>query len=101
MRGMNINGEGFISGAKFVEDKKAFIEETRKRYKKTPVIDMDKVPNGKQMHIGEGIWLKRCPECDIFELIYGGLSFVYTLDMHTYKAHKVDVVGINVAMLSK
>lgn len=95
---INIAGEGVILGASYVADRKAFIEEQRRRYAETPVFPAEAIPSGRGAHIGEGVWLYRCPECSTFALTYGVKSYISKLAEHT-ASHGVAVPGYNAPLL--
>lgn len=66
---------------------------------RTPTIEADDVPRGAYMHLGGGLWLKRCRSCDDYMLSYGTVGYWLPFAEHEY-AHGLDVVGYNVAMLA-
>lgn len=96
-KGENIKPAGMILGAQYVRDVEAFVEENRKRYERSPVIAADDIPRGHRCHVGNGVWLARCRECDDYALTYG-TAWCYEFGMHEYE-HGLDVVGITIGML--
>lgn len=97
--GVNIAGDGVTLGAEYVRDRKAFIYKNRMHYANTPVTPPDNVPRGQYRHIGGGLWLKRCRECDDYIVSYGAVQYYREFAEHEHKTHGLDVVGYNVAML--
>lgn len=91
---MNINGEGVIIG-KLVHKGRSVVEQ----YARTPVYPMDSVPRGRQVHVGEGVWVRRCAACDDYTLSYGSLGYDYELAVHE-DAHGLDVPGYNVPLMA-
>jgi len=69
------------------------------RYAETPVFDPDVVPRGRYAHIGGGIWLRRCRECDDYVRSYGSVAYLYPFARHE-ASHGVDVAGYNTPMLA-
>jgi hypothetical protein len=99
MSGVNVFGEGVIAGLDHVKDRDAYIVEMEDRFAATPVFPQDIIPRGRQAHIGDGVWLKRCQACDDFMLTYG-TAFIMKFALHE-REHGVDVVGVNVPLLSR
>lgn len=65
---------------------------------KTPVWDAEDIPRGRQMHLGKGVWLRRCAGCDDYMLSYGSSGYYYEFAQHE-ASHGLDVVGYNVPMM--
>lgn len=97
MLGTNIAGENVILGADYARDREKFIDETATRFKNTPVFDADVIPRGRTVHIGDGVWLKRCPSCDDYGLTYGT---PYIMEIAKHIADHGNVVpGYNTPLL--
>lgn len=103
--GQNIAGHNVILGFGYikVEALAQRIEENEEKFSKTPVFPADIVPRGRQLHIGNGIWMHRCAGCDDYTLSYG--SFGYLSEHANHEATHEDVlaagiVGYNVGILS-
>lgn len=95
--GENIAGQGVILGAQYVRDFDAFVTKNAAQYSRTPTFPIDEIPRGSRRHLGGGIWLARCRECDNYVLTYG-TAWCYEFGKHE-RDHGLDVVGINVAIL--
>jgi hypothetical protein len=86
--GNNIAGENVILGASFVRDKAGFIAHNEEKYAATPVFGADSIPRGRNAHIGDGIWMRRCTSCDDFTLSYGSIAY-----LHDHAAHEASHLG--------
>jgi hypothetical protein len=98
MLGHNIAGEGVILGAEFVKGKDAFLDKNKARYADTPVFDPDIIPSGRYVHIGDGVWLRRCSDCEDFTLSYGSIIYLREHAQHEL-THGGNVLGANVPLL--
>lgn len=94
-KGNNIAGEFTIGNA--ANERRARLDHIARPDQ--PSYEADIVPNGRAAHVGGGVWLARCLECDDYTLTWGHLGWNYDLAMHT-RAHGVDVVGVNVGMMA-
>ena len=45
-------------------------------YQATPVFGPDDVPRGRTAHIGGGVFLSRCPDCDDYVRTFGAVLFI-------------------------
>jgi hypothetical protein len=73
--------------------------EARFKYAGTPAWLPERVPPGRCAHIGRGVWLTRCHECDYSVAHYGCIPFYATVGPHEVEMHGAQVPGINVGML--
>lgn len=98
--GVNLAGEGVILGTTYLDPDEAeeFIERCATLYAKTPVFAAADVPRGQYIHVGEGVWLKRCRGCDDYVMTYGTILFTPVIGEHE-RTHELDVVGINIPLL--
>lgn len=78
--------DGRITG--FAKDDDPRIEAFAGRYAATPVWDV--IPRGWVAHIGGGIFLHRCRECDDYVRSYGAVLFIRALDIHQREAHGIE-----------
>lgn len=100
MSQVNILGEGFIAGARYVKDIDAFIAKNEARYINTPVFAQEIIPQGRYAHIGDGVFFRRCSACDDFILTYGTVSYIREFAEHE-ASHGLDVPGYNVPLLPR
>jgi hypothetical protein len=98
--GNNIAGADIL-GAKYVRDLDEFFQKNEAKYQETPVFSEDIIPRGASAHIGEGIFLTRCTECDDYALTYGMLGYIYELAQHKTAHGLTDVPGLHVALLAQ
>lgn len=61
------------------------------RYRRTPVFAPEDVPRGRHVHVGEGVWLRRCAHCDAYVRSYGAILCIPAFDAHLREAHNVDL----------
>lgn len=47
----------------------------------------DAVPRGRGGHIGDGVWLQRCGQCDDYALSYGSLPYSNYVRGHERTVH--------------
>ncbi len=88
--------EGIARGpARLTND---FLRSIEQRYRTTPVFDPNTIPRGYRAHIGGGIWMRRCRECDDYALTYGSVVYIWQLANHEAE-HNIDVPGHNVPLL--
>jgi len=69
-----------------------------------PSCSPELIPAGRCAHIGDGVWMHRCPEpeCDAFTLSWGALpAYPYQTGVghHAVAEHGAQVAGINVGIL--
>lgn len=92
---MNIAGENVILNPKNKD-------RAEQRNAETPVFPADLIPNGRYMHIGDGIWKHVCRSCDDFILSYGSVVYLYEFAKHEASHAELLEAGIsgwNVGML--
>lgn len=89
----NLNGPGVIAGIKVYKGR-----DCADTYARTPVFDAESIPNGKYAHIGGAVWRKVCRACPAYVDNYGAVQWLPELAHHE-RAHGLDVVGVNIAML--
>lgn len=77
---------GTIYGAEHVDEKVHAIKMSG-RFMRTPV--HSEVPRGRHLHIGDGIFLFRCPECDAYVRSYGGILVIPAFDQHLEQEHGI------------
>lgn len=91
---MNLNGENVIEGHPVHKSR-----DCRDTYASTPVFDAESVPPGRKVHIGGGVWRTTCRACPAYVDSWGAQGWIPILAHHE-REHGLDVVGINVAVLS-
>jgi hypothetical protein len=99
MFGNNFAGEGVILGAGYVQNQEEFIAKNAEKYAETPVFDINIVPRGFHVHVGNGVWMKRCNDCNDYMLSYG-TPFIMDFARHE-ASHGRKVAGVNVPLFSK
>lgn len=80
--------DGAVYGAAHQPDEVEYASEVALRFDCTPVYP--EVPRGKYLHIGEGVFLRRCPECDAFVRSYAGIVYIPAFDQHLRDEHGID-----------
>lgn len=79
---------GAIYGAGPYSDEQALADKSAARFAGTPVYH--EVPQGRTLHVGGGIFLRRCPRCPAFVRSYGGILHVPILDRHLREEHEIE-----------
>lgn len=98
--GSNIAGTDVIVGTEYIREgeMERFMRRLDEQYSRTPVFDAERIPRGKHMHIGDGVWLRRCRECDDYIKTYGAIDYIREFAEHEAD-HGLIVPGYNQALL--
>lgn len=75
--------------------------DVRLQYALTPAFDPATIPAGRAAHVGGGVWRKVCasPGCGAYVETWGMPWLVVQPIASHERAHGLDVIGVNVAVL--
>lgn len=76
------------------------IQRVTSRYTATPSFEPGAIPRGAYAHIGGGVWLRRCRDCDDYVRSYGSVGYLYEFARHE-ASHGLEVVGFNAPMMAR
>ena len=58
-------------------------------YQATPVFEPASIPRGQTWHVGGGVFLSRCPDCDDYVRCHGSVQFLPDFADHQFRAHGI------------
>lgn len=64
-------------------------------YAETPIFELEEIGPGVGAHIGDGVFLYRCRNCDDYYLSYGPTPRYWNIGPHERQTHGLDVPGLN------